>query len=60
MDSKLLSIREAAELLGLKVSTLHDWTSKRKINHVRVGRLVKFERETIEKFIRANRVPSVK
>ncbi len=56
METKLLSITEAADILGLKVSTLHEWTSKKKIEHVRVGGLIKFEQEAIERFIEANRI----
>lgn len=60
MDSQLISIQEAAKALGLKVSTLYNWVCDRKIDFVRVGRLVKFEPETLERFIRDNRVPSMK
>ena len=58
MEGKLISMADAAELLGLKASTLHKWTMQQKIDHVRIGGLIKFEQDAVEKFIIDNRIPA--
>ncbi|HUU26282.1 MAG TPA: helix-turn-helix domain-containing protein [archaeon] len=60
MDKELLSMVEAVKLLGIKLPTLREWVMKRRIEYIKIGRLVKFERKTIEKFIKDNRVPAEK
>lgn len=53
MDQGLLSIREAASVLGLRVSTLRRWVFARKIDFVRVGaRAIRFRRNSLERLIR--------
>ena len=55
----LLTYEEAAELLGLKLGTLYSLVSTRRIPHVRLsGRLVRFERSTLEEYIAERRVNS--
>lgn len=51
---KLLNVKEVAEILGLEISTIYDWVYHRKIDYVKVGRLLKFTPEVIQKFIEAN------
>lgn len=46
---KLLTLNEAAAYLGISKLTLYGWTSQRRIDHVKVGRLVKFDRQTLDK-----------
>jgi len=57
VEEKILNIKEAAEKLGVKVNTLYSWVNFRKIEYVKVGRLVKFKQSSIEKFINDNCVP---
>jgi excisionase family DNA binding protein len=56
MTKKLLNIHEAAEYLGLKVSTLYAWVHQRRVPYVKVGRLVRFRPEALEKWLENNTV----
>lgn len=56
---RLLSIKQASELLGVKPATLRAWRLRRKnLPFVRVGRAVRVPAEALEKFIRQNTVPA--
>ena len=55
----LMSVREAAEALGLKEAALRQWVSLRQIEFVRVGRLIRIKPETIEQLIEINTVPAL-
>jgi excisionase family DNA binding protein len=49
--SKLLTIVEASEYLGVSKLTLYGWVSARKVSFIKVGRLVKFKQEHLDKWI---------
>ncbi len=56
-DSKrLLSVPEAAEMLGLSRHTLNQWVSQGRIPHVKLGRRTLFEPNDLEELIENNRV----
>ena len=55
----LMSIEEAAEYLGLKVSTIYKYTSSRKLPFIKIGSRVLFSREILEDFIRAHIIEPV-
>lgn len=46
---ELLTIKEVSETLKVAEATLRDWVQYRRIPFVRVGRLVRFRPEDIEK-----------
>ena len=46
-----MSIEELSEMLGIPVSTLYAWTCKKKIPHVKLGRLVRFKESEITEWI---------
>ena len=55
--TKLLNSQQAAEFLGLKVQTLHNWRhTRRNLNYVKVGRLCMYESVELERFIAESRV----
>ncbi len=57
--SKLLSINETAERLGLKPATIRAWLLRRKnLPFVRCGRAVRVPLEAVEQFIAENTVPA--
>lgn len=56
LGARLLSIREAAELLGVSVPVLYRWAAERRIPHARIGRLLKFEGGELAKWVARNRV----
>ena len=49
--SKLLTMVEASEYLGVSKLTLYGWVSARKVSFVKVGRLVKFKQEHLDRWI---------
>jgi excisionase family DNA binding protein len=55
----LLTIPEAADYLGLKVSTLRAWTLRRRIPYVKLGlRAVRIRLSDLEALIQAGMVPA--
>jgi excisionase family DNA binding protein len=48
--SDKMNVSEAAEVLGIAVKTLRNWTSAGKIPYTKVGRLVRYSRKAIEKY----------
>jgi len=49
--NRLLTPEQIAELLGVKQSTIYQWTHQGFIPHVKVGRLVRFREADIEKWL---------
>jgi excisionase family DNA binding protein len=57
--TKLLSIKEASELLGLKPATIRAWQARRKnLPFVRCGRAIRIPAEAIAQFIERNTIPA--
>lgn len=48
---RLLNLTDAAAYLGVQPATLYEWVSKRKIEYVKMGRLLKFDRRQLDRFI---------
>ena len=57
---KLIGIQQAAKYSGLKVSTLYQWVSEKKIPYYKLGRLVKFDLNDLDRFIEKSKVKPVK
>ena len=53
---KWLSISEASEYLGLKVSTIYHYTHKKRIPCYKVGRILRFKTSELDDFIESGRV----
>jgi len=49
--NKLLTTEEIAELLGVRESTIYQWTQQGFIPHVKLGRLVRFREADITKWL---------
>jgi excisionase family DNA binding protein len=49
--SKLLTMDEASEYLGISKLTLYGWVSARKLGFIKIGRLVKFKQEHLDRWI---------
>lgn len=56
--SQLLNVQQAADALGLKVSTIRAWVSRRKLPRVNCGRAVRIPAKAIAEFIERNTVPA--
>ena len=54
--NRLIDIKEAARWLGVTETTLYKMTYQRKIPHVKVGRLTKFDPVKLEEWIKAQTV----
>jgi excisionase family DNA binding protein len=57
---RLLTVAEAAERLDLAQKTVRTWIAQRKLECVRVGRLVKIPETEVEGLIASNRTPAIK
>jgi len=49
---RLMSPREAAELLGVKVCTVYSWAYRRQIPVQKVGRLLRFSPTALQRWLR--------
>ncbi len=50
MDA-LLTPQQIADLLGVKVSTIYQWTHQGFIPHAKIGKFVRFNMPEIEKWV---------
>jgi len=48
---KLLMPEDVADLLGVKVGTIYQWTHQDYIPHVKLGRLVRFRIQDIDRWL---------
>lgn len=48
---RLLNIQQVAVYLGLSVHTVYKFVSQRKIPHIKIGKLLKFDRYEIDRWI---------
>jgi excisionase family DNA binding protein len=53
---RMLSVTEAAEVLGVSAWTIRQWQSRRKLNFYKIGRLAKFRMSDLLAFIEAGKV----
>ena len=51
MEGKTWDTREAASYIGCTPGTLRVWVSKRKVPHIKVGRLTRFRKEDLDKWL---------
>ncbi len=54
----LLTVKEAANALGLKVATIRAWLAQRRLPRVSCGRAVRIPSQSIEQFIERNTIPA--
>jgi excisionase family DNA binding protein len=60
-DDRLINVREAAQLLGMKVKTLYEWSHERRIPVVKLyGRSLRFRLSTILKLIADSERPALR
>ncbi len=51
---KLLTVPEVSEILKVKPATIYTWVRVGKLPHLRLGRLIRFTVECLEKFTKSN------
>jgi excisionase family DNA binding protein len=49
--NRLLTIADAAALLGVKAQTLYLWVSQKRVPHRKIGRLVRLTESDLEEFV---------
>ncbi|MFZ4404550.1 MAG: helix-turn-helix domain-containing protein [Pseudobdellovibrionaceae bacterium] len=54
MQSEFLSLEETSAYLNLKISNLRFLIFKQKIPYVKLGRSIRFEKKSLEKWIKDN------
>jgi excisionase family DNA binding protein len=59
MESRLMSLPQAAEELGITVNTLRAWVYRRKIGYVKIGRSVRVSESTIQRIIDRGTMPAL-
>ncbi len=57
-DRKPLTVREAAEVLGLSEHTVRAWIARRRLGYVRLGRSVRIPGEEIQRVLDKSWVPA--
>jgi len=55
-QKRFVNIQELSEYLGVKISTVYSWVFQRKIPHIKMWRLLKFDMHEIEKWIEIRRI----
>jgi excisionase family DNA binding protein len=55
---RLLSIKEASEVLAIKPATVRAWLLRRRLPFVKVGRSVRIPADAIAQFIERNTIPA--
>lgn len=60
MQHKLISLTEAAEMLGLTPKTLRNWKSDNELPfpYYKIGGRVKFKLSELEQYVENNRIPT--
>lgn len=56
-ESRLMTIKEFAQTIGVTESTVRDWRLRRKINVVKVGRLIRIPRTEVQRLIVEGTIP---
>lgn len=56
LSRKLLTVKEVSGYTGLAPDTIYTMVSQRKIPHVKLGRLVKFDLELLDKWLKQQTV----
>jgi excisionase family DNA binding protein len=52
---KLMTLAQVAELLNVKPKTIYDWTHRRRIPCVKLGRLLRFDQDEIERWVKSKK-----
>jgi excisionase family DNA binding protein len=59
--SKLVTVNEAAQQLGVSIAAVRDWRFRRKhLDFVKVGRAIRVLQNSIDKLIERQTVPALK
>jgi excisionase family DNA binding protein len=59
-STRLLSVRQAADRLGLSIATIRSWVYLRRIEYVKIGRSVRLREDTLQALIEDGTIPALK
>ena len=59
MEKRFVGIEELAAYLGLAKGTVYIWVCQKKIPHLKMGRLVKFDLREIEIWLKERRISTL-
>jgi len=51
MDSKYYTPQELADLLGVKLSTIYNWSHIKFLPTTKIGKVIRFRKEAIDKWL---------
>ena len=54
--NKLLSPQELSAALSISIETVYAWTSQKRIPYIKMGRLVRFNADEVNKWLERQRV----
>jgi len=58
-EREILSVRQAAEFLGLSEYTIREWVRLRRIPHSKVNGTIKFRRSRLIRWIDRGEIPTI-
>jgi excisionase family DNA binding protein len=59
VQSRFITVKEAASLLGLAEVTLRVWLAKRRLEYIRIGRAVRIPVAEITRLVDEGTIPAV-
>ncbi|MBD3246603.1 MAG: helix-turn-helix domain-containing protein [Candidatus Omnitrophica bacterium] len=51
--SRLMSVDELADYLGLKKQTIYNWLHQKKISGIKIGKVWRFDRKYIDEWLKS-------
>jgi excisionase family DNA binding protein len=57
--SKLLTVEEFADAVGMSPKTIRQWVWMRRVPFLRVGRAIRFRPSTVEEILKRSEVPAL-
>ena len=60
IERRLLSVKELSKYTGLAIDTIYEWVHCHKLKHLKIGRLIKFDRKDVDGMIEELKVQSEK
>lgn len=55
-DNEFLSVRQLTEFLGVSEDTVYSWTMRKAIPHFKLGKMLRFHKAEIIRWMEAKRV----
>ncbi len=59
LNKRLLSVEELAQYLNLRKQTIYNWLHNKKITGIKIGKVWRFEKEEIDKWLQKHKMKSL-